>query len=50
MGALAAQGLAGKLDALGVVNETVEDGIGVELRIPIDVAQDSEMISPTIPI
>ena len=29
MGTLAAQGLAGKLDALGVVDETVEDGIGV---------------------
>ena len=29
MGTLAAQGLAGKLDALGVVDETVENGIGV---------------------
>jgi len=29
LGALAPQGLAGKLDALGVVDEAVEDGIGV---------------------
>jgi hypothetical protein len=29
MRALAAQGLAGELNALAVVDETVEDGIGV---------------------
>ena len=31
MRALAAQGLAGELNALAVVDETVEDGIGVPI-------------------
>ncbi|WP_244659312.1 hypothetical protein [Bradyrhizobium guangdongense] len=40
----------GVADCYAVGVEAIRADFGLPLRIPIDVAQDSEMISPTIPI
>ncbi|WP_439360421.1 hypothetical protein [Bradyrhizobium sp. DASA03007] len=41
----------GNLSAVGLQRAIGENLVGIiELRIPLDVAQHSEMISPTIPI